>query len=433
MKSSSLKTKALLWFGGVVFIIVLLFSLFFRYFLNSSINKNIQTNLNYQAKEILEEIKINDFKDLSSKNVEFVVYKNKKLFYKSKDFLIKELLQNKKNFYTLENRKNDEAIDAVYILNDKEYKIILCKRNIDNKIENLDDTLLVLVPLLLLVLLYVASKLIDKVLLPIKNLTKSVKEISIHNFQRKINMPKSSHEIYDLISSFNAMVDRLKEGVENLDRFNSDVSHELKTPLTVIKGEIEVTLKRDREIKEYKKSLNTILNQTEQIEQIVLNLLLLTKYNKENIASTFKLCSIDTILLNCIEKFDKSLAQKNITLNIEQLEYIQIYSNPILIQAIFINLIDNAIKYSNENSNIYISLFKDTTIYFIIKDEGIGINKDELSKITNRFYRVDKSRNKTIKGFGLGLSIVKNSLELLNGELTISSILNKGTTINIKL
>jgi len=288
------------------------------------------------------------------------------------------------------------------------------------------------VPLLLLVLLIVASKLIDRVLLPIKTLTKSAKNISIHNFQRKIDMPKASSEIIDLIDSFNTMIERIQEGVANLDRFNSDLSHELKTPLTVIRGKIEVALKKNREAKEYKEALESVLKQTMQLEAIINNLLLLSRYTKENIASTFRLCTFDTILLNCIEKFDSMLEEKNITLHIEPLEHIQSYSNQVLLEAIFNNLIDNAIKYSTKNSNIYISLYQKNGINFTIKDEGIGIAKEELSKITNRFYRVDKSRNKLIEGFGLGLAIVKNSIDLLGGEFKIESKLNSGTKIYIK-
>jgi len=102
-----------------------------------------------------------------------------------------------------------------------------------------------------------------------------------------------------------------------------------------------------------------------------------------------------------------------------------------LIFSIFSNIIDNAIKYTPNNKNIFVSLYKNEKIHFIIKDEGIGIPKNELSKITDRFYRIDKSRNKKIKGFGLGLCIVKNSVELHNAELKITSIEKSGTQVEV--
>ena len=128
------------------------------------------------------------------------------------------------------------------------------------------------------------------------------------------------------------------------------------------------------------------------------------------------------------------LKLKNIELHIEKLDSIILEANQILISSIFSNIIDNAIKYTLNNKNIYISLYKeDDKIYFVVKDEGIGISKANLSKITNRFYRVDESRNKTIKGFGLGLSIVKNSIQLHNGSLNITSLKNIGTIVKIRL
>ena len=101
-----------------------------------------------------------------------------------------------------------------------------------------------------------------------------------------------------------------------------------------------------------------------------------------------------------------------------------------MMKVLFSNLLDNAIKYSNDNKNIFLSIFRESEkIIFIIKDEGIGIPRDSIKKVTDRFYRVDKSRNKSIVGFGLGLSLVKNIIELHNGKMEIKSKEMEGTTI----
>jgi len=225
---------------------------------------------------------------------------------------------------------------------------------------------------------------------------------------------------------------RLQSGFEQIDRFNSDVSHELKTPLTIIQGELELSLKKDRDTEYHKKSIKIALNQTYEIKYLIDNLLIPTKYDKQNIQDTFEECYLDTIFMNIYDRYEKKLLNKNITLHIDKLESIKIKANPILINLIFTNIIDNAIKYTPKNKNIYISLYKQKNkIYFIVKDEGIGILQDKLIKITNRFYRVDESRNKSIKGFGLGLSIVKNSIYLHNGTLKINSKPNQGTTVTV--
>ncbi len=169
------------------------------------------------------------------------------------------------------------------------------------------------------------------------------------------------------------------------------------------------------------------------MEQMVTKLLLLTKYTKENIHLSFEPCSLDGILIATIDKLEVALQEKNLKLHINKIERITIEANPILIESIFVNLIDNAIKYTPNHRNIYISFYKKEKVHFIIKDEGLGIDIEQLSKVTDRFYRVDTSRNKKIKGFGLGLSIVSNAVILHGGDIKINSALEKGTTIDISL
>jgi signal transduction histidine kinase len=229
------------------------------------------------------------------------------------------------------------------------------------------------------------------------------------------------------------MMGRLEEGVAKIKRFNSDVSHELKTPLTVINGQIELSFKKERDKEYYKNSLENIKLESKKIENLVDELLLLSKYSKDNLKDNFVNCDFNAILLEVLEKYLPIAEEKNIILEIEKFEKTTKKANFALISVIFSNLIDNAIKYTPKYKNIYISLYQDDKIHFIIKDEGIGIPKDKLSLVTDRFYRVDESRNKKIKGFGLGLSIVKNSVELHGGTLFIDSTKGAGTTLHVEI
>jgi len=306
-------------------------------------------------------------------------------------------------------------------------------QNIHNIAENVEDTLWILAPVLLLVMIYLASKTIDKILIPIKKITKTANSITVSDLSKSMDRPKESDEIRALVDSFNQMIKRLKDGVDKIERFNNDVSHELKTPLTVIKGEVEITLGRLREPDEYIKSMIIIDEEAEQIKKIVDNLLLLTKYTKNNIQNSYEDCSVDATLLNVLEKYNKACKDKNISLHVDRLEGITIKANQVLLETIFSNLIDNAIKYSHRNKNIYISLYKESKIHFCIKDEGIGIPEDKLPFITDRFYRVDESRNKKIKGFGLGLSIIKNSVELHSGVLRVDSKVGVGSSFYVDM
>jgi len=436
---NSLKTRVLIWFGSIVAIILLLFSISFRYFMNKSINNNIKTHLYNDAIEILIDFKQNTtlFPDYELHDEEIIVFKNKKVLYNSITLnmhKIYKLIEDQTNFQIYENENNDDTVSALYILRKNNFIIVVYKINIDNKIENFEDTLLFLDPILLLLLLFAASKLIDKILLPINKITRTAQNISVNNFSGTIEIPEKQDEIKELVNSFNAMIQRLKEGVENLDRFNNDVSHELKTPLTVIQGEVEITLRKLREPKEYQKSMQIIYYEAKQMQSIVENLLLLTKYSQQNIQQSFEKCQLDSMLLEVLDKFSTQLKEKELNIKLKKLETVSLKVNQILFYSIFSNLIDNAIKYTPRRKNIYISLYtKEEHVYFEIQDEGIGINESQLSKITDRFYRVDESRNKNIKGFGLGLSIIKNSIELHGGILLIDSKPHKGTHLLIKV
>lgn len=438
MKFNSFKLRILTWFASLVTVILFIFSFFLYHLLNLNINSKIQHNLFKTAKIVENEIEINQtniFKDKRLANYKIIIYKNKRLIFKKGNINFKKLM-NKINNRQFAIFENGDFINAVYILNNsnKSLKIIIYKKNINDKIENIVHIMFISELMLLFLLIFIGNFLIDKTLWTIKSITKTAKNISIDNFSSTIPLPKYEDETRELVLAFNEMIFRLKEGTKKIERFNSNVSHELKTPLTVIKGEIEIATLKTRDIKYYQNLLKKIETQTTQIQTIIENLLLLTKYTKENIKQTFKMCSFDSILLNVVESFDSQIKEKNIKLHIKKLENININANETLINTIFSNLIDNAIKYTPNGKNIYISLFtKNKKIYFIIKDEGIGIPKEKIDKITDRFYRVDESRNKSIKGFGLGLSIVKNYIELHNGTLKIKSKENIGTEIKISL
>ncbi len=438
MKFRSLKYKVLLWFTVITSIVLFIFSFSLYYLLEESINLRVKNDLYHNAISIHEDIsqkKIINNRYLDG--VEVAIIRDNKIINKTQNFT----LENFQSYFTQNKiffiyEVDEYKVDAIYILKfNKPFDgaIIVYKKGVFNKAEDIEDILLVLNPIFLIILIFIGNHLIDKILNPIKNITKTAKEISISNFSHTIDIPKNNDEIKELIESFNEMITRLKDGVDKLDRFNSDVSHELRTPLTIIKGELEVTLRKPRESHEYIKSINTALAQTTEMEKLVDALLILTKYSKQSVVSTFTSCNLDSILMDVIDKYTKEIKGKNIEIHVDKLELIIIQANKFLIHSIFSNIIDNAIKYSPNDKNIYISLFKNGKNHLIVKDEGIGIATKQLDKITRRFYRVDESRNKKIKGFGLGLSIVKNSLELHNGILKIDSIEGIGTTVTITL
>lgn len=332
--------------------------------------------------------------------------------------------------------EREQSVNGIYLLQMKlpfAGAVVVVSHDINNMAEDVEDTLLFLEPLLLLLLLFAASRVIDKILKPVQKITRTARRISIDNFAGTIPLPEEEDEIRALVESFNAMIERLREGAENLERFNSDVSHELKTPLTVIRGETEVTLRKPRDPQIYIRSLQTVAYEADQMEQIVENLLLLNRYTRENIAQTFEACHLDAIVLRAVERHETRLREKRQALKIDRLENITLAANPLLMAALFANLIDNAVKYTPEDKKITLSLYRDTKIHFVIVDEGVGIPAEKLPKVTDRFYRVDTARSRRNRGFGLGLSIAQKSVHLHGGEMRITSAEGKGTTVHVVL
>ena len=429
-----------MWFGTITAIVLIVFSFTFYYFLKQSVQLKLQTTLYTQAEEIEADILSsgalgkNLLKKEAYRNLDIAVIKEGKVILENHKFTLNYASYypiRKDRFFLIESEQYLKGIYVLILQKPFNGKVIVATHKIDNTIEDVEDTLLTVMPLLLLILLFLGSKLIDKILIPVEHITQTANAISVNNFSGTIPVPEKEDEIKALVEAFNRMIVRLKEGVENLNRFNSDVSHELRTPLTVIKGEIEVTLRKLRKPEAYIKSMHTIAYEAEQIEQIVENLLLLTRYSKESIVQTFEPCQLDTMLLAILSKYNSMIHAKQLNLHIAVLEPVLVHGNPLLLAAIFSNLVDNAVKYTTKGKKITISLYRKEKIHFMIEDEGIGIPKEKLTKVTDRFYRVDVSRNRHIQGFGLGLSIVKKGIELHRGKMEILSTLGKGTTVHL--
>ena len=420
MKYNSLKIKLLFWFGSILLILLVIFSFLFYNILNSNINYKIKENLFNIAVNLKNNPKI--IKNYPNYEVE--IYKNNKLILKKGNNDLKKL--SKTEFQTFED---GEYINAIYTLNipNKNEKIIVYKKHIIDKIEHIVAIMFILETLLFIGLLILANLLINKILFQIKAITKAAKYISVNNFSSKIPLPKNNDELRELTFEFNQMIERLQDGIKRIEEFNSNVSHELRTPLTVLKGEITLALKKERDINYYQKTLLKSFEEIKKIENIINSLLLLVEFSKINIQKSFKKVNLDEILLQVIENYS-NFTKKNIKINIKKLEPVEYLTNEKMVSIVFSNLLDNAVKYTPDNKNIYISLFKNKNIHFIIEDEGIGIEKDKINKITNRFYRIEKSQ----KGFGLGLSIVENIVNILDAKMKIDSILNKGTKIEIE-
>ena len=264
--------------------------------------------------------------------------------------------------------------------------------------------------------------------IPIKKLIKATEKVAQGDFDVKLGN-KRVDEMGMLISSFNTMAEELKSIEIFRNNFISDISHEFRTPLTSIEGYTKLLIDCNEE--ERREYADIIIEETKRLSILTTNILTLNKVDNQNIPTLMEDITLDEQIRKSILLLEKKWIDKDIELEID-LEKILYRGNSSLMYQVWINLIDNAIKFSPKGGKIEIKLYEEygNTI-FLIKDNGIGISKEDQKKMFEKFYKGDKSRN--TDGNGLGLSIVKRIVEIHNGKMLVESSIGIGTNIIVKL
>lgn len=269
------------------------------------------------------------------------------------------------------------------------------------------------------------------ILKPIKKISNATKMIANGNFDMEIRQKKiRNYEVSKLVQNFNKMIRSLKNNEYLHKDFVSSVSHEIKTPITAISGYAEL-LKDNTISKEQKEEyINIITSESKRLTNLSTNLLKLSELDNKIIYSKSTFC-LDEQIRRVVLLLQNKWEQKNIEMNVN-LDKVQYLGDEELFELVWINLIGNAIKFTNENGKISIKLnIKDNKILATIKDTGVGIDDKDKEYIFEKFYIADKSRSK--ESTGLGLSIVKRIIALSDGEVDFESTKGVGTTFYIKL
>jgi len=332
---------------------------------------------------------------------------------KNKYFVFKvsrEIKNYKFNIYTLKNVTNE------------------------NKIYKRLEYLVILFTIIGVVITIIVSKIMSRrILKPINNVIKTAKSISTDDLSKRIEIPKEEDELQDLTLIINEMLDRLETSFENQKKFVSDASHELRTPLAIIKGYAEIIRKRGTtDIDIFVESIDSIISETDNMRNLIQKLLFLAKGEITKINTKFT--EIDANEMVHQIHSDTVVSTKTHKFHLEMGEDYKIKGDETLLQQAIRALIENATKYSEPNTNIYIKSFiKNGFGRISIRDEGVGISDEDAKRIFDRFYRVDLSRTKATGGTGLGLAIVKRIVEIHNGKIEIDSKMNEGTEISIVL
>ena len=284
-----------------------------------------------------------------------------------------------------------------------------------------------------------------KALKPVDQITQTARMITSQNLNQRITPPKVKDEISRLIETFNEMITRLDQSFRQIKQFSSDASHELKTPLTILRGEVEVALRKERTPPEYQKVLKSNLEEVHRMAQIVEDLLLLSRADNGEIQLNRKEINLSEILNEMVPQARFLAQPQNLLLqSLLPEEKITILGDSLRIRELLLNLIENAVKYSEDGGRVTIQLSKQNSAAprekgengfaeIRVTDTGIGIAKEDQERIFDRFFRVDKARSREQGGSGLGLSICKWIVEAHQGKITVESNLRKGSSFIVLL
>jgi heavy metal sensor kinase len=291
-------------------------------------------------------------------------------------------------------------------------------------------------PIALLISVIGGWFLAHKSLKPVDELTKTAKEITAQNLNRRLPTHKVNDELGRLTEQFNDMINRLQASFAQIQQFSADASHELRTPLTIMRGEIDVALRNQRLSKDSRELLTSINDELIRLSSIVESLMILVKSDTGRLVFNMQSVVLNELVSQIYEEAKVLAEPKKIKVRLEHLDAVIINGDAVRLKQLFLNLIDNAIKYTQPRGLVTLSLTKDsgdTTI--TVKDNGFGILRKDQGKIFERFYRVDRNDEniEDTGGSGLGLSIAKWITEAHHGTIEVKSREGKGSTFTVRL
>ena len=316
-----------------------------------------------------------------------------------------------------------EVFEKPFNLEGKPFKLFVFfsladQMAIESRIRNI---LLIFAPVLLLLAGIVGYFLARKSLRPVAVIGERAKQIGADNLHERLPVANPNDEIGNLAVLFNQLLDRLGDEFDKQRRFMADASHELRTPLAIVRGESEVALQKDDRTKaEYRDSLKIVNDEGKRLSKIVEDMFTLARVDAGNIQASFREVYLDEIVDECVKKIRTLTEQRNITVRFRS-EETKAFGDEALLQRLFLNLLDNAVKYNQPNGRIEVTVAHQSVE---VRNTGPEIPAEKRELIFERFFRIDKAHSRQVdtltSGAGLGLSIAKWIADLHNAEIELS-------------
>ena len=304
---------------------------------------------------------------------------------------------------------------------------------IEESLSALVNVFIIAIPVCLIIAGGGGVFLAGRALKPVDTISRTARDIEENDLSRRIDI-KTKDELGRLARTINQMIERLQKAFERQRQFTGDASHELRAPLAVIQAESTLALQKDRHIDEYRQSLETISQEAGHMTKIIEQLLTLARSDAGVEKMSFEKVNLSKLLSDLTSDINVLCHDKGLSLKLDADNNVSVKGDAGKLRRLFLNVLDNAIRYTPGGGVISVTLSNEgQTALVTIKDTGIGIPQKHIPHIFDRFYRVDKARSRAEGGSGLGLAICKYIVEAHGGEISVESVVGKGTTFYIKL
>lgn len=291
--------------------------------------------------------------------------------------------------------------------------------------------ILLISPFLFGIIIYGGYKIVKNAFKPVDNISQTALEIrEKRDFSKRIAIDDGNDEIHMMANVFNQMLDSLENSYIHEKQFSSDVSHELRTPVSVILAESDYAISYCEDLQEAKESFEVIKRQSNRMRNLINQILELSKLEK-NVNVDFTILDFSSFLMESAEDYNSILEEKKIDLKFDIEEKIFLKADATMIGRLVDNLISNAIKFTRDS--ICVSLKQRASdIMFEVRDNGVGISKEDLTRIWDRFYQTDSSRNKENNaGYGLGLYLVYKIAQIHGAKVDVKSEVGVGSAFRV--
>ncbi|MDP4144991.1 MAG: HAMP domain-containing sensor histidine kinase [Bacillota bacterium] len=446
-KGLSISKKLTLIYSSVLLGILLIFTALTFFLIRNYMIKDSEAILSSNADIVsnyissIQNISKESFNNLSlSQGIYYTVSDSKNnVIYSNTDTSMpakKHIEGRKRNRRPDDFEKGNDNISTSRIVSvgGQNYNIQVTKafEDIGTKTEAIFEVLVIISILGTIVGVFSGSFLSKRLLRPIKEITKTAKEITSVSLNKRIATNDTEDELKELADTFNQMISRLETDFENQRRFVSDASHELRTPLAVIHGHVNMLNRWGKDNPEQlNKSLKTLKAESENMSKLVEGLLSLAKGDNNVLSINKQQFPVHALLKEVVD--ETFISHSGIEISTICDEKLNVNADYNALKQVLRILIDNSIKFSQGTPSVVIAArLAQKGICLTVKDKGIGIPKENLAKIFDRFYRVDESRTKATGGSGLGLSIAKQIVELHGGKISAASEIGIGTEITIE-